>query len=350
MAESANTSYSVLGTIAATHGDIALSGNALSIKGCPGAMDLRNLQFVQDYKVTVAEVLQITTCTPTAAQNNTQFSLQITQFVPTNLGFLGDGQNVIHNLSFLSDASMTVTEVCNAFRTQLAQITDLKITATGTTTLILTAQTGAPIFTVVSTGVGLWTSITTSPAGVNAVGTYAALTQELVPSGGTNPFTSGKTYSTFTFQYRPVGNNLTGGDANSTWMKHTLYVQDDATNYGNFVIFLVNILAKYGNTAVEPENLGTQMFSTAGAVVLDLKMLAANIITTGAATATLADGVLGQYKIITLDIDGGDEVVTPATPNGFATITLDTAGDSILLQWASTAGWVIRANFGCVIA
>lgn len=82
-------------------------------------------------------------------------------------------------------------------------------------------------------------------------------------------------------------------------------------------------------------------------------------ITTDSAGATqadafsLADGVAGQIKIIVyrVETDAGDTaVITPATALGFVSITFDTPGESCMLVYSTTTGWVIVSNNGGAIA
>lgn len=62
--------------------------------------------------------------------------------------------------------------------------------------------------------------------------------------------------------------------------------------------------------------------------------------TAGAIAATLADGIEGQEKTLIMTVDGGtDAVVTPTNLLGFATITLDDAGDTALLRFTN-GNWV----------
>ena len=62
--------------------------------------------------------------------------------------------------------------------------------------------------------------------------------------------------------------------------------------------------------------------------------------TTDSTASTLADGtVVGQHKIIIHDVDGGSTVCTPATANGFTTITFTDVGDAVHLVWTTTRGW-----------
>jgi hypothetical protein len=94
--------------------------------------------------------------------------------------------------------------------------------------------------------------------------------------------------------------------------------------------------------------LGTQSLSGAGAV--DLTNAFTSLTTTGAAQAlTLANGAVGELKIIVHTVDGGSAVLTPTTPLGFATITFTAAGDSATLIYTS-AGWAIVASRGVTIA
>lgn len=67
------------------------------------------------------------------------------------------------------------------------------------------------------------------------------------------------------------------------------------------------------------------------------------VVTTGAATATLADGVQGQSKFIVMKTDGGDMVITPANLGNGTTITLDDAGDCAQLKFTN-AKWYMMGG------
>lgn len=70
-------------------------------------------------------------------------------------------------------------------------------------------------------------------------------------------------------------------------------------------------------------------------------------VTSSSATpsASLADGAIGQLITITLTVDDGTMVVTPATRNGYATITFADAGDSVTLEFKSV-GWTVIGQGG----
>ena len=102
--------------------------------------------------------------------------------------------------------------------------------------------------------------------------------------------------------------------------------------------------ATFGNDVV----LSTQTLSGAGAV--DVTNAFTALTTTGATQAlTLANGTVGEIKIISHVVDGGSAVLTPTTKIGFTTITFTNAGDSATLVYTA-AGWGIVALNGAVAA
>jgi hypothetical protein len=106
----------------------------------------------------------------------------------------------------------------------------------------------------------------------------------------------------------------------------------------------VTVNSSFGTDVV----LSTQSLSGAGAV--DITNAFTNLTTTGVAQAlTLANGTLGEIKIISHAVDGGSAVLTPTTKIGFSTITFTAVGDSCMLVYTS-AGWDIVALNGAVAA
>lgn len=80
---------------------------------------------------------RVETVTPTAV-NDQQYALRI------DVDADGNGDFESYTIAALGDASATATEICDAYRTQLAAITALSgvVTGTGTATLILTGAAG----------------------------------------------------------------------------------------------------------------------------------------------------------------------------------------------------------------
>ena len=94
--------------------------------------------------------------------------------------------------------------------------------------------------------------------------------------------------------------------------------------------------------------IGTMdQLTAAGAI--DITTYITEITTTAATAYTLADGVLGQIKIISLIVDGGDATITPTTFETGTTITLGDVNDNITLLY-TTNGWANTANQGAIIA
>jgi len=59
---------------------------------------------------------------------------------------------------------------------------------------------------------------------------------------------------------------------------------------------------------------------------------------------TLADGVAGQTMFIIMKSSTGVATITPATKTGFTSVTFNAAGDSVILQFFTTLGWIIMGG------
>jgi hypothetical protein len=95
-----------------------------------------------------------------------------------------------------------------------------------------------------------------------------------------------------------------------------------------------------------------QSLSGAGAVNITTLSTAFTSTATGNAL-TLANGTLGQIKILTYiaEAAGGDTgILTPTLrAGGYSTITFNTVGDSVILQFF-TQGWAVIGLRGAVVA
>jgi len=85
-------------------------------------------------------------------------------------------------------------------------------------------------------------------------------------------------------------------------------------------------------------------------VALSLNTAHSTIVTTGAQAFTLANGVNGQIKTISMVTDGGDATLTPATLAGGSTIVFNDVGDSVVLIYNTTGGWSVLSNNGTTIS
>ncbi len=121
-----------------------------------------------------------------------------------------------------------------------------------------------------------------------------------------------------------------------------LHVIDDPTGTPiNKKVSIANVL-NYIPTFLALNS--TQSLSGAGAV--DITSAVTKITTTSTDALTLADGQVGQIKVIIMIVDGGDGTLTPTTLLGGSTITFADAGDAVVLLWVATLGWVRIAQGG----
>jgi len=166
----------------------------------------------------VAETLQVTTLTPVAANNS------VYQFIIQQYNF-STGKTYTGTYTYTTAASGdTATTIGDAFRSQINNDQNIKIAATGTTTLVLTAEAGFPVFTVTILQVGGGLTQVTGTPGVVAVGTPAALALQGITVGAAN------TYTTVHIEYSPVtGQNIKDGVSVASVLD--LYLEEGEADY-----------------------------------------------------------------------------------------------------------------------
>ena len=96
---------------------------------------------------------------------------------------------------------------------------------------------------------------------------------------------------------------------------------------------------------------GVQTLTGSGSTeVINLTDTVTLLITTGGSQAfSLADGVEGQLKILSMKTDGGTGIVTPANFVNGTQITFDDVQDTIVLMYQST-GWVVLARQNALVS
>ena len=107
-----------------------------------------------------------------------------------------------------------------------------------------------------------------------------------------------------------------------------------------------NVLLSGAKTIVQTETAN----GAGSSVALSLNTAHSAIVTTGAQAFSLANGVNGQIKTISMVTDGGDATLTPATLAGGTTITFNDVGDSVVLIYNTTGGWAVLSNNGTTIS
>jgi hypothetical protein len=119
-----------------------------------------------------------------------------------------------------------------------------------------------------------------------------------------------------------------------------------------FADFIASLVGLSGSTTLTTllGGLVSSQQSLSGAGAVNLTTLTTNLTTTGANALTLANGTSGQIKIIRMVVDNGDGTLTPTTKTGFSTITFNDVGDTVILQYVTTLGWMIVSNNGTTVA
>ncbi|MEE8209082.1 MAG: hypothetical protein V3T88_09070 [Nitrosomonadaceae bacterium] len=85
----------------------------------------------------------------------------------------------------------------------------------------------------------------------------------------------------------------------------------------------------------------TNIQALSGAGAVDVITGVTEVTSTGAGDAlTIADGYIGQRKVVVHVVDGGSSVLTPANGLGYTTVTFTTAGEAVELVFLA-GGWAV---------
>ena len=108
------------------------------------------------------------------------------------------------------------------------------------------------------------------------------------------------------------------------------------------MIFTDADVAFQGDVSVAGAFIGSRQ-AISGAGAINLTTLFTELTTTGADAYSLANGTVGQVKIITMGVDGGNATITPTTFANGTSITMDAVHDSVTLIYGAN-GWVVLAS------
>ena len=103
-----------------------------------------------------------------------------------------------------------------------------------------------------------------------------------------------------------------------------------------------------GNLTVSGAFIGSRQ-TISGAGAINLTTLYTEITTTSGDAYTLANGVIGQMKIIVMVVDGGDATITPTTFANGTRVVMDAVHDSVTLIYGAS-GWQVIASRNVVIS
>jgi len=116
----------------------------------------------------------------------------------------------------------------------------------------------------------------------------------------------------------------------------------ELTTDGTGTIELQTATNVTGNLTVSGAFIGSRQ-TISGAGAINLTTLYTEITTTGANAYTLANGVIGQMKIIVMVVDGGDATITPTTFANGTRVVMDAVHDSVTLIYGAS-GWQVIAS------
>lgn len=233
-----NERYVVLDTVQASGADLAVANSYLSV-GNP-LVPICKFKDIQSAKIqaAVAEQLQVTTLTPTNAANST-YAFIIQQYNPST------GNYDTFYFSYTTPASgSTATTIGDQFRTAINNNPLIHIAATGTTTLILTAEAGYPIFVVSITETGGGLTQSTGTAGIVAVNTLAKLATQGIT-------VTNASYTSVTMNFTPTTGNLIKNPVKVD-SAFTVYINQGDADYSDLVTAFTQALGNLvigGSTA-----------------------------------------------------------------------------------------------------
>lgn len=299
------TLLNVLNTVTTLGTDAYVDANGyLNLEGTPAF----KASSISDVVITpyVAEVSQVATVTIGTVSNNAVYTLSLI------CNDVNSGMITSVPLTVTSDSTATNTEIAAAFAAAINSMPELSVTATSTTTLVVTAKAGFPIFSLSSTDSKLSIAVTT--AGVVGTGSGAAMIDKY-------PSTSG---------YYNAGGFVNASKIVST--NNYAQVLVKSVN-GDSAVILVNAAATNYNDLLG--SYGTLTGLKAGFRVV----LSAPATTTAAVTVTTGAITLagGSTTFATLGGRGGDFIVIGSDITRITGITGATAAFGTLTTAVSAA-------------
>lgn len=304
------TLLNVLNTVTTLGTDAYVDSNGyLNIQGTPAfkASSISSV-VITPY---VAEVAQVSTVTVSTVSNSAVYTMSLI------CNDVNSGMIVSVPLTVTSDSTASNTEIAAAFAAAINSMPELSVSATSSTTLVVTAKAGFPIFTLSTSDSKL--SISTS-AGTVGVGTGTSLiakypsTAGYYNAGGFSAASSIVASNTYT---EVTVSSVVGNSA-------VILVKSDATNYADLLGTYGTLTAlKAGYRAIlsAPATTTAAVTVTTGAIAL----------AGGAVTFATLGAQSGDYIVIGTDITAITGITGAAA--GFGTLT--TAASAATFKFAA---------------
>lgn len=206
-------------------------------------------------KVFNAETLGVWTITPTSIVAGTTYTIEVTQIFPNATGANPKVKTRTLGVE-IPAGGYTATQLCDAFRAQYftGGLNQFAITASGTSTLILTANAGTPIIIVrfVNTGSGAAGDVVQTTAGVAAFGSAATLIANGVPASQA----TGTQYTLYSLEYSTKTGKSNSQDVSQSdrvW----IWLNEADSDYATAITNTDRVLGglNTAGTAADPEML-----------------------------------------------------------------------------------------------
>lgn len=163
--------------------------------------------------------------------------------------------------------------------------------------------------------------------------------------GPGNQADGGQAYSVFS-DADTLGTMMASGYLDDLATAGKINVRDSILLSGTDGMQVVQVSSITAGVVVVSASANTGIAETlSGPGAIPITARSVDVTTTGADAMTLADGAVGQLLNVTLVVDGGNMVLTPANALGYSTITFADAGDSVQLEFKS-GGWALIGQGG----
>lgn len=201
--------------------------------------------------VSASEQAAVWEVTPATPVSGAPVGIEVTQWYPTTRNNFENPKTRLLIVDVPS-SGYSVTQLCDAFRSQYFSTgtNQFQITASGTNSIILTANAGYPIVFVrfVPITAGNSATVSNSTAGVNARGNAAQLIANGVPSATA----SGTAYTLYTFGYTEktgLNNSVSVSQPDRVW----IWLNQADSDYAAAIISIDTLLAGLASGVANPE-------------------------------------------------------------------------------------------------